>query len=70
MTTGLPDQPFFLVVVDHATGPYIPETSLTRAAEAVVRADLLDGQYSHVLRVLECRWKDVTDAFETAPLPD
>jgi hypothetical protein len=67
------DQPMFLVVVDSADGPYIPETDIAETSLVQVSKDILAGQYTSkftsILAVLEinitartCR--EVTDDFK------
>jgi hypothetical protein len=47
------DRDMYLVVLNHANGPYIPETDLARTGIKIVTEDLMHGQYEDVLAVLE-----------------
>lgn len=47
------NRPMYFVVQDHRDGPYVPETAITRTSKAEVAEDLLHGQYSNVLAVIE-----------------
>lgn len=65
------DHMMYLVVVDHRDGPYIPETSLDRTSVVTVTKDLLQGQYSDVLAVIELNpvehtSRECTDDFRAA----
>jgi hypothetical protein len=47
------DRDMYLVVLNHANGPYIPETDLARTGIKIVTEDLMHGQYEDVLAVIE-----------------
>jgi hypothetical protein len=43
----------FLVISDHPDGPYVPEVDLDRMTLTNVTKDLVDGQYSRPIHVIE-----------------
>jgi hypothetical protein len=44
---------FFLVISDHPSGPYVPETDLADMTLVNVTKDLVAGQYAAPIHIIE-----------------
>jgi hypothetical protein len=47
------DRMIYLVISNHEEGPFFPETNLADTSLVILTKDILAGQYSNIMAVLE-----------------